>query len=360
MRVNNFERKTFNDKYFFVFAPFKLLPLIISFLIHVNCLNAQNLEWNITLFGFADNREYKSSVQIPQTFYGTQFVPELGLKFDSLHHVRIGFNALYEFGSNKFVDKVYPHLYYYFSGQLFKFHFGSFSRHSIFRDAPDALYYDSLSYFRPYINGLHWSYNRQSFSQSVYLDWTSRQTDLRRETFIMGSQGRYNLGNFFVYNHIYMYHYAKPALPSPSTFIRDNGVAYLLIGYNAAPHSSFDSLCIGIGGIQSYERSRDINIWSTPMGFLIQALCQYKGFGIRNIFYFGQGHNLDWGDPFYRLKQYNRLDFYFTPLSFQRVKGRFEISMHFAEGKISHQQKFELLVNINSKSYLKSQKTTSY
>ncbi len=321
---------------------------LFFFLLLANTLNAQYFDWRFKFYGFADNREYKSEVQVPQTIFGTQFSPELGLKFDSLHTVSLGVNALFEFGSNKFADKVLPLMYYQFDGDKFKFKFGSFSRHNVLANSPEAIYYDSLYYFRPIINGFHWKYYGNLFSQSVYLDWTSRQTEARRETFIMGGHGKYHFGNLFIFNHMYMYHYAKSADPVPNEFIRDNGVLYILLGYNTTSITPFDSLSISIGGIQSYERSRNDMIWHTPYGFVVEVIAQYKGFGIRNILYNGQGHNLDWGDPFYRLKRYNRLDFFFTPLCYPRVKGRFGISMHFAEGKISHQQQFLLNINFNS------------
>ncbi|OQC64320.1 MAG: hypothetical protein BWX49_00763 [Bacteroidetes bacterium ADurb.Bin008] len=323
------------------------LLLIISLLFY-NASKAQKFGWEVTLYGFADNREYKSSVQIPQTFMGTLFTPEVGLQIDSLSAIRVGATTLFEFGSNQFQDKVYPQLYYSFCGSKFKFLFGAFSRHKVFDNAPAALYYDSLYYFRPYINGLFWTYNGNSFRQSVYLDWTSRQTQSIRETFIMGGEGQCHFGDFFLHHHLYMYHYAKTASPSPNEFIRDNGALYLLVGYDLTQKLALDSLCIGVGGIQSYERSRNDMVWHTPYGFLFEVLAQYKGFGIKNIFYYGKGHALDWGDPFYRLKQYDRFDIYFTPLRLHGVEGRFGISMHFAENRISHQQQFYLRVNIGS------------
>lgn len=89
------------------------LLLIISLLFY-NASKAQKFGWEVTLYGFADNREYKSSVQIPQTFMGTLFTPEVGLQIDSLSAIRVGATTLFEFGSNQFQDKVYPQLYYSF------------------------------------------------------------------------------------------------------------------------------------------------------------------------------------------------------------------------------------------------------
>lgn len=328
----------------------KHFTLVLALFISLACnLNAQIIEWNMGIFGFADNREYKSSVQIPQSILGIQFLPQIGLSFDSLHTISVGANLLKEFGSDMFVDKVHPYVYYKFSGELFSYHFGSFPRRQFLSSNPKLLYYDSLDYFRPYINGLFWTFKKAGFSQSVYLDWTSRQTNTRRETFIMGGQGSYSHGMLFVQNFIYMFHFAGTAIPDPTDNVRDNGVAYLRIGIDASQKTFFDSLSISISGVKSFERSRGTVGWGTPQGLILEAIVEYKGIGVNNTYYKGDGHNLDWGDPFYRLKSYNRLDIYFTPLLFNRVKGRFGISMHFAEGTISHQQQFALLVDLNSK-----------
>ncbi len=310
---------------------------------------AQELEWNVGAFGFADNREYKSQVQIPQTIFGLQLAPELGIRFDTLHSIRFGMNILKEFGSDSFIDEVSPLLYYCFEGDRYRFNFGSFSRNDFLGDAPNIIYYDSLIYYRPTINGLFWTYFGRNFSQSVYLDWTSRQTDTRRETFIMGGQGKLLLNGFFLHNYIYMYHFAGPAIPIPGDHLRDNGVGLLKFGYDLTCIIPIDSLSISLSGVQSFERTRKIMTWNTPKGVLLEFQAQFKGFGLRNTLYYGDGHNLDWGDPFYQLKQYNRLDIYYIPLFFRNVSGKFSISLHFAGGNMSHQQQFIITVKVGQR-----------
>lgn len=329
---------------------FHILRILFTIIILQNGMIsiAQTFQWDISLLGFADNREYKSHVANSQTFFGSQFVPSLGVNFDSTHNLWLGASALNEFGSDQYFSAITPQIYYHYNGHRFDFKFGSFPKHKLFASAPRALYNDTLEYFRPNMNGLFWSFKHSYLVQSVYLDWTSRQTDTQRETFIMGWQGIFQYESVFLYNHIYMYHVASPAIRIPNDHVRDNGVAFIRLGYDATSSTPFDSLSFSIAGIQSYERYRSTKTWHTPMGIIIEAIIQYKGFGIRNAFYKGNGHNLDWGDPFYRLNQYNRMDVYFTPLHFQRVTGRFGFSFHFAEGRISHQQQFSFRVNLNS------------
>lgn len=323
--------------------------LLVLMFIGLYPIKAQYLDWKLGLMGFADNREYKSSVQIPQSIFGTQFIPEINLRLDSIHTLGAGLNVLHEFGSNKFVDRIDIQLNYQFAGELFNFTFGSFSKNEIFKNAPKALYYDSLLYFRPNIKGLLWSVKYRGLKQSVYLDWTSRKDDTTRETFIMGGFGEYSTRNFYIRNHIYMYHYAGAGIPMPGDHVRDNGVAYIGLGVNAGNWFPIDSMSISLGVMQSYERTRKVEDWRTPVGLLVEASAEHKGFGISNTLYIGEGHRLDWGDPFYRLKRYNRLDVYATIMRFSSVRAKFGISLHFAESSVSNQQQFFLRVQFDSR-----------
>lgn len=311
---------------------------------------AQDIWWDIDFMGFADNREYNSAVQVPQSIMGTRFAPEIGLSLDSLHLFGVGFNSVHEFGDNKLLKSIDLQLYYKFKGNCFDFTFGSFSKSEMYRNAPRALYYDSLLYFRPNANGLLWTYHKGGFTQSVYLDWTSRKADNIRETFIMGGFGEYSNDYLYIKNHIYMYHYAGANNPIPNDIVgvRDNGVAYVGVGFKLNHWIPLDQFSFSVGGIQSYERIRNIEDWNTPIGMLSMVKLEHKGFGACNTLYIGEGHNLDWGDPFYQLNRYNRIDIYYSPLRFEKVKATFGISFHIAEKRIQHQQQFYIHININS------------
>ena len=325
----------------------KILFTVIFVFILTN-LHSQSLGWRAQLFGFADNREYDASVQIPQSILGVQLAPEIYLNFDSIHTLNVGLNALKEFGSTSQFDKINPYIYYGMESNAFSFNFGVFPRKQHLGSAPKAIYYDSLYYYRPYISGLFWTYSKGTFNQSVYLDWTSRQTNINRETFIMGGKGEFSYKMFYFENHIYMYHHAGTAIPQEGDHLRDNGVVLLTLGINASNYIFFDTLKLSFSGIKSFERERNVSGWHSPNGVIVDFSIDYKGLGILNSFYYGQGHNLDWGDPFYRLKQYNRTDVYYKMLNFKKVSGAFTYSFHFAEGNVSHQQQFIISVDLSS------------
>ncbi|MDG5799280.1 hypothetical protein QA597_02770 [Marinilabiliaceae bacterium ANBcel2] len=229
------------------------------------------------------------------------------------------------------------------------FSFGSFPRENLLKDVPDVLYRDSLDYYRPYIQGLFWQYTKGNFTQTAYLDWTSRKTDDVRETFIMGGHGRYKHGLFFVDNFLYMYHYAnkdEPDRRDPIT-VRDNGIIYLRLGGDFSKKTSLDSLSIGVAGIKSFERVRRFEDMITCNGVNFELTASYKDFQVSNTLYLGEGHDMDWGDPFYRLKSYNRSEISYTLLDYKRVNAKFSAILHFAENKRHHHQLFTITVDLN-------------
>ena len=333
----------------------KLFCLVIFIATTLQSANivAQTTRWSIGLNGFADNREFKSKLQPPESLLGTQVVPDFHIEKDSIHTLGVGFSMLSEFGDTKLIADFDIQLYYKFRGKNFNFTFGSFSKNSIYASSPKVIYHDVLTFYSPNIQGLLWNYHKGGGSQSVYLDWNGRKSDTSRETFIMGTFGAYNRGFFFLENHAYMYHYASANVPDPTSPLRDNGVAYLSIGADLSSVLPIDSLSISVAGMQSYQRTRGVTNWQTPLGLLFEAKIQHRAFGVTNTLYIGEGHNLDWGDPFYQLNRYNRLDIYINPLLFDSVKAIFGISLHFAEQKVQHQQQFFLKVLFNSENFNK-------
>lgn len=326
------------------------LFLITILLLSMHSAYTQKWYWDIHALGFADNREYKSTVQTDQTLYGMHISPQVYVKFDTLHALHFGFNGLQEFGSTNEKFALTPYMYYDFAGNQFDFSFGVFPRAGKLDQTPNVLYYDSLNYFRPYVSGLYWTYNYKGGNQSVYLDWTGRQTDTQRETFIMGWQGKVDMGALFIKNYFYIYHYAFPAVRPEGSYMRDNGVGLITLGIDFSKYIPIDSLSAGVSYVQSFERDRiDGKAWEMPKGVMADIYIGYKGFFIGNTFYYGQGHRLDWGDPFYRLPIYNRTDMGYSLLNYKRVRGSFIYSIHYGEKKVSHQQQFLLSVDIGSK-----------
>lgn len=316
---------------------------------------AQELEGNLSFFGFMDNREYMKSGRYSQTIFGTRISPEVGLRIDSVHRLRVGFNALYEFGSQRanFFDKIEPVIYYQYEKKNVDFFIGSFPRQNLVDDYPRALLSDTLNYYRPNVQGMLGRYETSTFREIIWLDWTSRQTNIDRETFIFGLSGKYQPNKFFISHHAYMFHNAGAAIEVPGDNLQDNGAATVKLGVDLSKSTFLDSLTIAAGGMMSFERTRSVSDFVTPMGFVADLYLGYKRFSITNTFYAGEGHHLILGDKFYDAKTYNRIDFGWTPILFKNISGRFVFTYHYADGIMDNQQAFFLRYNISGSKKLR-------
>ena len=315
---------------------------------------AQNFEGNINLHTFADNREYMKSNRFSQTIFGARLSPELGLLLDSVHRIRVGFNALHEFGSPEFTATIDPVIYYQYQKDNWNFYMGAFPRHQLLDDYPRAIFNDTLTYYRPNVEGMLVKLNTSLGHQTVWIDWTSRQTDTARETFLFGLSGRYQKGIFFTSHYAMMFHNAGPGISIPGDHIQDNGAAALKIGVDLSHRTALDSLTFSTGGLMSFERTRSIGDWETPVGLLIEMHAGHKRFGLTNSLYLGEGHNLIYGDRFYTARRYNRTDLSYTPIRYKNIEGKFVLSFHFLEQVIDSQQAFSLRYNLGGSRPLKN------
>jgi len=333
----------------------KLRFTIYVCLLSLGGLKAQQLEGNLNLHSFADNREYAQSGRFSQTIFGLRFSPEIGLLLDSTHRLRIGLNALHEFGSPKFAQKVDPVAYYQFTKPNWDFFMGMFPRHQLIDDYPRALLKDTFNYYRPNVEGMLLRYQNEHWKQTFWIDWTSRQTSTDRENFIFGLSGSYRTGFFFVSHYAMMLHNAGPAVPIPDDHVQDNGAAIVKAGVDLSHRTFLDSLTINAGGMMSFERTRSVGGWQTPKGALFEFLLEYRRVGIINSFYTGQGHQLLYGDQFYTAKTYNRTDLTWRPRIYKNIEGQFTLSFHFLDGVVDNQQAFGIRYNIaGSKSLRRS------
>ncbi|TKC01051.1 hypothetical protein [Pedobacter cryophilus] len=330
---------------------------IVTFLILTNtAIKAQVVEGNLHLFGFMDNREYANSKRVSQTIFGNRISPEIGLKLDSFNRIRVGFNALYEFGSqkNNFFDKVDPVVYYQHEKNNFSFYIGSFPRLNLLNDYPRGLLKDTLNYYRPNVEGMLAKYETTKFKETIWIDWTSRQTNNDKETFLFGLSGRYKPSAFFISHYAYLFHNAGAAIPIPGDFLQDNGGAQIEIGLDLSKKGLLDSLTISAGAMVSIERTRAISSsFNTPAGFISNLYAAYKKFSVQNTFYAGEGHHIIYGDPFYTSKTYNRVDLGWTPIRFKNLEGKFVFSYHFLDGVTDNQQAFFLRYNIGGSKSIK-------
>ena len=320
---------------------------------------SQDLLWKAKIYSFFDNTEFsQSEFKVPQTMSGVQVAPEIGLRWDSVHIIGGGVNLLHEFGSSEPVDKLYLTAYYEFSKKQYRFLMGAFPRDNVLDKYPRIFFQDSISYYRPNINGIFWEIHNSGDYLNLWLDWTSQISETVRETFFMGLSGRYNINTFYVQHFGYMFHYAKDLDPVVEKGIHDNGLFLTSAGIDLSGKTFLNVLDINAGWAAGVERARaEDSGWVINNGLLVETRLEYKLLGLFNTLYIGEGqmafykdhsNQLYWGDPIYRAGNYNRTDFYLNFIRNNKVNLRLTYSLHFAEGRMYHEQMLKAAINLNN------------
>ena len=336
-----------------------LFWILFSVLLISSDAFSQEKNWKLDLFNFFDNTEFGgSAVKIPQTMSGVFVAPEFGFVWDSVHKANIGVNLLHEYGSATAIDKFYPTAYYEFCKAPLRFIMGAFPRSREIENYPRLFFQDSISYYRPNINGVYSEYRKGQSYLNLWLDWNGRKSETVREAFFIGFSGRYKPGIFYLQHFGYLYHFAKTTDPVVEEVLHDNVLLLTSAGVDLSQKSCFRKLEANAGWVIGLERARTDNTgWITSNGLLIETRLEYKWFGLFNSFYKGgglmyyyndYGNDLYWGDPVYRAKTYNRSDFYVTFLFSRKVNIELTYSFHFLESRVYHEQMLKVTVNLNS------------
>ncbi|WP_448698036.1 hypothetical protein ACFGVR_14540 [Mucilaginibacter sp. AW1-3] len=312
-----------------------------------------SLDIHFNGLGYMDNREYSAFVERSRTYSGTRLALDFGVNLDSLNHFIVGINAQHEFGGKPFFVNTAPVAYYHYQSQKWTFNIGEFPREGLLTQYPRALLNDTLRYERPNVEGLLTSLHTQYGYETLWIDWVSRQTLTDREQFLFGACGTYipnPKGPFFLSHYFLLLHDAGDASNAPQAGITDNGGAQIRAGFDFSHKTVFDSLKFDVGGMISLERTRGVDGFKIPKGFVASAFISYHKFALYDEFYAGQGSHIDYGDSFYEKTMYNRLDIIYSPFVFKRLKGQFILSFHQTPGYYGDsQQAFRLIYDIGRK-----------
>jgi len=336
----------------------KLYPLILLLVVIGGRSNAQTVDIHFNALGFLDNHEYKEFEARSHTYSGTRLLLDFGLHLDSLNSFIVGANALHEFGAQPFFGKVDPVAYYRYKSANWQFNAGQFPREGLIDDYPRALLNDTLRYYRPNVEGLLARYNNRHGFETFWIDWVSRQTATDREQFLFGMSGKYSPkvdGSFYIKHYFLLLHDAGAEVLLPNDHINDNGGAQVRLGLDLThKQTKLDSLAIEAGGMISLERSRGIDGFRTPAGFVASVYASYHRLAVFDEFYKGQGSHIDYGDSYYAETTYNRIDFIYTPFLFKGVKGQFVFSFHQTQISTgSNQEVFRITYDMGRKTIAK-------
>jgi len=326
----------------------RFLPILFFTLALSSPLQSQRFEWLAGFDGFLDNREYYT-IHMPQTIFGSRFRAEVGGSIDGIHRLRAGINYLYEFGTAIDAQKPNLTLYYEYHNQGVRLFAGAFPRRDLLH-FPLALLSDTLHYYRPNIEGLYARYSWSWGRQNAFLDWTSRQTDTIQERFMAGTSGKLFFRDFFLSNYFLLSHFAGASVYDPDHSVNDNMGYNIDLGVDLSGRTFLDSLCISVGVLGSLDRLRaEGDDWHTPVGFLGQATFLYRFAGVSASYYAGEGQRLLYGDPFYRLGRYGRLDLLLIPFRSGPLSLKIDVGLHFAGGQVDYSQQLWLSFDLDGR-----------
>jgi hypothetical protein len=320
--------------------------LILAISLALSAKSGPGYDLRTAFTGLLDNREYFNSVQAPGTFFAGRIEGDAGFFLDSSHMVRAGASYQHEFGAPHTVKGLNMIAYYRYSGDWFKFYLGSFPRRNLV-SYPRVLLSDSVSYYRPNLEGTLFSVFGRHFVENIWVDWTSRQDDTTRETFLYGAYGRAAIGDFFLDHHSLMYHRAGPAIRLPGDHIRDNGGLSVVIGWHHGELWILDTMEVSAGAVVSFDRIRGETGWNKPAGGVVTVHLASHGFGLTGHAYCGNSHTLLWGDSFYSAKSYGRIDVSYSPrIKTKSVMANFTLGMHFVDNVVDFSQFFTLTISL--------------
>jgi len=333
---------------------------------------SQDILYKIGLHNFFDNNEFAGCpVGFSQTMAGVHFAPQIGLGLDSVHRIFVGVDAMHEYGSTQAIGYYDPIAYYEYAGKVFRFDMGAFPRAMALDKYPLFFIQDSINNYRPIMNGVFWEFTPQDGDYiNTWLDWTSRQTYTRRETFYAGWSGRYHWKVLYGQHFGYIYHFASNANPDDHTPVHDNGRIWTALGVNLASKTPFDKLDFNAGWAVGLERDRAaIDKWIALQGLLLELRVEYRGIGIFNTFYRGAsqykyydayGSQLYWGDRLYQATHYDRLDMYVTLMKTSNVFLKFSFTLHFVDSGMFAEQQFTATYDLDNLKNKKPSKKYQY
>src|SRR5690606_27395522 len=281
-----------------------ILPLFVC-----NLAKSQQIGLDLDLFGYADNREFKSAYTEDKTYFGTILAPQIYFAIDSNNQIIGGLQYRQEFGKhiqNK--GQVFPIVYYKYTNKNFDFALGHMPRYERLKNIPLMVLSDTLLYERPNIEGMYFSYHNKRMQQAVYIDWLSKQSYDYRERFVVGLSGKFNFGRFYLADDLLLYHNALSSNDSIDEHIQDNGIALLRAGIDLSHITLLDSFTVDAGVALGFDRVRTEYEMRTTQGFISNLYIGHKRFFLRNTLYIGDPQNLPMGDSFYHRNRYDRLD----------------------------------------------------
>lgn len=342
--------------------------------------------WHVDFSSVFDNREGDSDVTAAKTYFFTNLAPEIGLKFTPQDRIAGGVEWFQPIGCEWDGHRVSPTLYYRHEGSKWRFSMGMFPRKQLIEEMPGYLWSDSLSYYQNNIRGALVQYVGPRGYFDLYVDWRGMQTLKQREAFNIVFHGQMSpRRNWFSFGgYMQMNHYALQKDAPDDQHIVDNFIVNPYLSADLGAKVGTDSLNIRAGYLMTIERNRALEDgnWTTPGGFYMEAVGEWRFLGAKNTLYIGKalfpsydcpdphyaddsaphstteeidanpevyglmGPGLYQGEPFYKKKFYDRLDIYAYIYRNRYVNLMASLDFNFTPGSMIFYQRLLLRVTL--------------
>lgn len=318
---------------------------IILFLLVTGPVVAQKPAFYLEFDQILDNREYFTSHGTHQTIFGARINPGISFGFDSVHKVNAGINYMYEYGGELFGVNPQIDLYYCYSSAQLDMKFGSFPRTEVL-DYPLFLLTDTLSYYRPNMEGAAVGFSWQWGSIQGWVDWTGREDRDTRESILAGIDATFRAGIIYLKTITTRYHLARTTDPADGNLIRDDGSVVLMAGADLSDLAFPDHLDVSAGWASTYLHDRPADFeWYG--GWFSELVARYRIFGLRGSYYLGDPSPLAFGDPLYASGNYGRIDLYVDPFKNPRITSKIGWNLHIIPGDgLYHSQHILISISI--------------
>ncbi|KAA6318825.1 hypothetical protein EZS27_031211 [termite gut metagenome] len=356
----------------------KLFTFFIVIGVFIPKIYSQKFVWSANFDTRFDNREYNSDINKSQTLFGAKLTPEIGISREQNHSkLLIGISMIEEFGAKTFEKKPEMLLYYHYNSSPYSVYTGRFSRKAIIGKYANAFFNDSVRFFDANLDGVLLQYRKENGYVELAFDWDSRQSETRREKFMIFSSalrkkqmiyGGYNFSMYHyamvadgngvvdnIWDNFSMYHYAMVA---DGNGVVDNIWVMPFIGIDLSGKTVFDKLSLEAGWLQAFQNDRsNVGKYVKPGGVHIDAQIEKYTFGISNTLFHGDsmmpyyeryGSGLYRGDAFYNTGEgiYNRLELYWKPLQDKNMNFKVSSVHHYDGQRWSWQQVASFSVSI--------------
>jgi hypothetical protein len=340
----------------------KLFVFLIAMLSFIPRSYSQRIVWGVYFDTQFDNREYNSNFSKSQTLFGAELTPEIGLNWRKNSTLLIGATMIEEFGAKTFEKKPEVLLYYHYDSPKHSIFAGRFSRKSVIGKYSNAFFSDSIRFFDANIDGLLLQYKEEGGYAELAFDWDSRQSETRREKFMIFSSALQKKGIVYGGYNFSMYHYA---MVTDGSGVVDNVWVMPFVGIDLDRRIFFDKFSLEVGWLQAFQNDRsNEGKYVKPGGVHIEAQIEKYEFGVINTLFRGDcmmpyyeryGSGLYRGDSFYSTTngKYNRLEIYWKPLRRGDMSLKISSVHHYDGHAWSWQQLASFTVNLSDMIFAK-------